>query len=195
MKEERKKLTKEKRRGRRRSPSLGSNSDQESSSRDQSPSVPARLTVSLWGKPAVIFPTNQDVAHKSGSDNESQPDISCEQTISPAASPAPSPVELVPTSTAAPVVTDLNPVTTNKTNENAIVTTVVTSPVTSIRITTTSTESGFAAETVCSNAMNSSTNKQNTRTTRQSDYARKEKQQLDMPLFFQTPNNHKLVSN
>lgn len=184
-KEEKKKLTKEKRRGRRRSPSSGSNSDQEeSSSRDHSPTVPAKLTVNMWAKPinnnsSTTADSNRNAVIDEPSDNETH----SESEMPPS---SPTSDKETPTSNAVTPVSASETVTSNGCAVGNNVDNATTSASDSEGQCTTPTSTSTPGN-------NNTTSKQNSRATRTSDYAKKEKQQLDMPLFFQTPNNHKMV--
>lgn len=189
IKEGKKKLTKEIRRGRRRSPCSESNSDQEFSSREESPLPPAKLTVSLWGKPGVL-PLSCEMNNKNISDNESP----CkENTVPTYVSKMPSEaIKAKPNVSSASVEGENENLSSIANCTKAASIAVTNNCATENTINDTNVNSPDLVTSVTSS--DNSSPKQNTRSTRQSEYARKEKQQLEMPLFFETPNNHKMVS-
>lgn len=145
----------------------------------------------MWSKPPLST-TLTDMNSKSSSDNESHTESLHERESSPSPAMFMSPKD---TST-----TDVQSVFSNQSvNKTVITDSVISTTASGITNILNVSLNSNAAATECNTSSTSSTNnnsitKQNMRAMKQSEYARKEKQQLDMPLFFQTPNNHKMVT-
>ncbi len=109
--EERKKLNKEKGRGRKPSDSE-SNSDQELSSRDESPSAPTKLTVNMWSRSTI----GTNSVSRSASVEEASPDLS-ENKSSEAAADAVALSEQSDDKSAPTSICNFYPVTPTKSND------------------------------------------------------------------------------
>lgn len=161
--------------------------------------MPAKLTVNMWAKPTLNSSTSvvNDTStatttmpnrnNSSNNNNSAAEDMSDNETHSEnEMMPSPSPT---PPEDSKPSVSNLmistshpDPVTSNGLNTM------------SNSVDNHSDSEKPTATTPTTPNSGSASSKANSRATRTSDYAKKEKQQLDMPLFFQTPNNHKMVS-